>query len=105
MRKNLKNINGKRTTFIGEVDKEGNKLHKGYDEDTLMLRNIKNEYGKVLADHLWFNLTKRFADLGELRRGDILSFEARVRRYKKGSGKTDYKLIYPTKIKKVRTTK
>ena len=102
MRRKLKNINGKRDTFIGQFDRYGGKSHKGYDEETLLLKNIKNISGDLLAEHLWFNVTKGFEELGVLRAGAVVSFMARVRSYKNSNGKINYKLIYPTKVKKIK---
>jgi len=105
-KKRLKKMQGVRTTFSGSFDEYGDKLHKGYDEKTFILKNIKTDSnGEVVADYQWFNLTKGFEVLGELKYGDVIRFDARVRLYKKGSKKhkqkTDYKLKYPTRIEKL----
>lgn len=61
-----------------------------------------------MTDHLWFNYTKGFKGLGELKIGDVIQFNARVKKYYKGyfgyledvprSQQRDYKLSHPTKI-------
>lgn len=68
---------------------------------------------KVLTDHVWLNLTDGLKSLGELEPGDVVSFDARVREYKKGywgsdpkkaakrpASSIDYKLSHPTKFEK-----
>lgn len=109
MRKNLKNIEEFRGTFIGEFSRYG--VKNGYMgiEDTILLTDIKDENGKPMAKHLWFNLTKGFQSLGELKAGDRIQFNARVKAYWKGyKGRRwdvykpiekDYKLSHPTKVK------
>ena len=60
----------------------------------------------MVSDHLWFNLTMQF-QASDLRKGDRVLFDARVKQYTKGSIKrgipisTSYKLSYPTKIRKL----
>ena len=112
----LKKIYKIRTRFKGVFVRIGIKTntYTGWQEETLLLRDIiELETGKKVTDHLWFNYTKGFKDLGELSEGDILEFDARVTPYKKGyrgydddkwlanPPRIDYKLSRPTKIKKV----
>ena len=82
-------------------------------EPTVLLVDIKDEFDVILTDHLWFNYTKGFQDLGKLKPGDQIEFDARVAKYEKGyKGRdeflqlsrpveTDYHLSYPTKLKKI----
>ncbi|HAJ56015.1 MAG TPA: hypothetical protein DCL56_15455, partial [Lactobacillus sp.] len=54
-----------------------------------------------VTDHLWLNYTKQFAELGLLTKGEIIQFNARVHRYKKGYAAVkviDYGLQRPTKV-------
>ena len=108
MRTELKNINGKRGKFYGVFERYGSKTNwKGYPEDTVLLKDIKDLNGKIVADHLWFNLTKGFEKIGEMNEGIIIAFEARVKPYTKGyvnhregidDRQTDYRLSHPTKF-------
>ena len=68
--------------------------------DMILLRNIKDADGLLVTDHLWFNVTKRFSELN-LRLGDHVRFDARVRIYVRKGGSTDYHLSYPTRIVKI----
>lgn len=112
MRKQLHALNQIRTTFRGVFEREGKKINwNGYSEATILLRDITDETGKTVADHLWFSKTKTFEALGDLSKGDLLEFEARVTSYVKGYAnakykindrKTDYKLSRPTKVKRVK---
>lgn len=82
---------------------------QGVSETTVLLRDIRNDWGKIVCDHLWFNYTKGFQRLGELKQGDIIEFQARIMPYVKGyinyreetdNRELDYKLSYPTRLKK-----
>lgn len=114
-RKGLKQYMETRGTFTGVFERDGWKRgYKGNDLPTLLLLNIKNDKGNVVSDHLWFNYTKGFSDLGQLEKGDIIQFNARCKEYTKGYFgykeevaiekpiEDDYKLSYPTKIKLIK---
>ncbi|HEX9512155.1 MAG TPA: hypothetical protein VF939_16805 [Puia sp.] len=111
MRKELKKIEEQRESFIGVFSKYGLKTnYRGPSTETVLLVQIRDHNGAFICDHLWFNLTKGFENLGQLAEGDRIRFEARVKKYKKGyvnrragidESKFDYKLSHPTKIKKV----
>jgi hypothetical protein len=109
MRKELKKINDYRGTFYGEFVRKGYKKGWRGTLPTILLKNIRDENGKLMCDHLWFNYTKGFEALGELEEGAIIQFDARVRPYIKGYKgyrddvwdcpiEKDYKLSHPTKI-------
>lgn len=101
MRRKLAEIDGERATFTGVFVRTGVKNSYKGTLYTILLKNIKDDYGDIVADHLWFNLTKGFQQL-QLILGDIVQFEARVEQYRKGyKGYKDYKLSRPTKIKKI----
>ena len=116
MREQLLNLGSdKRYTFIGIFERTGFKReyvnnsksmwvddYDGIYKPTLLLTNVRlKESGELVTDHLWFNYTKQFVKLGELKHGDILQFNGRVALYKKGmagSFEKDYKIERPTKI-------
>lgn len=111
MRKELKKIEEVRATFTGTFVRTGIKTDFGHDKPTLLLTDVQDGDGKVVTDHLWFNLGKQFSAL-RLRPGDIVQFDARVKRYTKGYRghrddvydkpvETDYKLSHPTRMRKV----
>ncbi len=98
-----------RGVFSGTFKRCGEKRgFNGYFEPTILLVNIRDINGTIVSDHLWFNYTKGFKELGEINIGDIIQFNARVKMYYKGyqryredvsrSQKRDYKLSHPTKI-------
>jgi len=111
MRSKLKKIENKRKTFIGTFVRFGSKSnYHGFPEPTILLKDIKDNNNRIVCDHIWFNLTKRFQNI-DLKEGDIIEFDARVKEYKKGyvnyrkgifNQSYNYKLSYPTKIKKIR---
>ncbi len=108
-RQHLKKINHVRKTFTGTFLKKGIKSGFKGPLETILLADIKDESGKVVTDHLWFNLTKGFKD-ADLKTDDEVQFDARVKSYKKGyrgrqydgfytPPSTDYKLSHPSKVK------
>ncbi|ETO12319.1 hypothetical protein RFI_25058 [Reticulomyxa filosa] len=130
-RTELRKIEEQRKSFIGTFVRIGFKKRnqtrkykiqsrKTPPKTFVLLKNVylvqrnardKNEFEilkpkQLMADHLWFNLTKGFAAL-KLRMGDNVVFDARVKTYVKGSKKrgipvrTDYRLSFPTKLVKV----
>lgn len=111
MRKNLKQLGEVRATFTGTFARIGTKSSFGYSKNTLLLTDVRDSTGKIVTDHLWFNLTKGFAELS-LVPGDTVRFDARVKPYEKGYKgyrddvydspiETDYKLSHPTKLSKL----
>ena len=108
-RDELKKLGNKqRFTFEGTFQKTGIKVAstksgKHY-KPTLLLKDVKYD-NKRVTEHLWFNYTKGFGTLGELKQGDIVQFDGRVDSYVKGyfteTRKRDYKIERPTKIKLV----
>ena len=111
MRKALAKQEGERRKFLAIFSRIGKKSgFKGYSEETILLKTIQDgETGTLVADHLWFSLTKGFQD-ARLSEGDRVEFEARVKKYRKGyvnaglgitKKSLDYKLSHPSKIKKV----
>lgn len=110
MRKELAKMEDVRTVFTGVFVRFGEK--NGYKDPipTVLLKNVCDESGKMVTDHLWLNLTKGFATL-DLKGGETVEFRARVREYVKGyKGRDwvramdapleeDYKLSRPTKIR------
>lgn len=111
MRTALKKIDTERSTFTGTFAKYGLKTNfKGPSTETILLTQITDSEGTFICDHLWFNLTKGFENIGPLKKGDRIRFDARVKKYKKGfinrkigidQTTTDYKLSHPTAISKL----
>ena len=86
----------------------GKKINfNGYSEPTILLTNVVDvQKMQVVADHIWFSLTKGFEEI-KLEEGMIVEFEARVKEYSKGyvnkkyginNRKQDFKLSHPGKI-------
>jgi len=110
LRKELEKKDEQRLKFSAVFTRYGSKVNwNGYSETTLLLTKICFEDGASAADHLWVSETQGFRDLGTLRPGDRLEFEARVAGYEKGykyrgkaltPAKQDFKLNRLTKIRK-----
>ncbi len=114
MRKKLEKKNNKRMTFIATFERYGKKTNfKGYKEETLLFLNVCDLAKNKMADHIWFTMNKQFRKIGELKQGDTVQFDARIKGYYKGYNgykedvsfekpvEYDYKLSHPTKIKKI----
>lgn len=109
-RDQLRHLEGKRAAFTGTFERFGHKRDYGRDKPTVLLKDIRDERGELVDDHMWFNLTKGFKRL-VLQEGDRVAFDARVKSYQKGyKGRRedvfkplewDYKLSYPTKVRRV----
>ncbi len=111
MRKELKNIDGKRIRFVATFERYGLKpAYKGAPIKTLLFLNVRDKHGKQYADHIWFTTNKQFESM-TLETGDNICFDARVKEYWKGyKGRRedfdlppvskDYKLSHPTNITK-----
>lgn len=108
LRQTLKALNTVRATFTGTFVRVGSKSGFKGPLPTVLLAEIRDTQGRIVTDHLWFNLTKGFAAL-HLHEGDQVMFDARVRSYEKGYKghrtdcpiRTDYHLSYPTRLRKV----
>ena len=111
LREKLAKLRNMRKRFKGTFDRFG--LKSGYKGPltTVLLKDIIDvSSGKVVTDHLWFNLTKGLEKL-QLLEGDIVGFDARVTRYLKGYQGIredelhpvgiDYRLSFPTKVEKL----
>ena len=105
-RTQLAPLYGERKRFSARFVREGRKrayrgfggLGNGYDA-TVLFSDIRDEQGRLVADHLWFNMTQGFED-AIMAEGEVVSFNARVDGYLKGYEKDtyDYKLSRPGKI-------
>ncbi|MFT8411046.1 MAG: hypothetical protein ABF743_00590 [Schleiferilactobacillus perolens] len=116
MRKNFQAVGSEhRHTFTATFERTGYKTtelrSKTYYQPTILVNDVMDADGNQLTDHLWFNYTLGFQQLGHLEKGDRLQFDGRVSTYTKGYlGRdtylsethpvtTDYKIERPTKIK------
>ena len=108
MRKRLQDINKERARFTATFGRFGTKSGwRDVPVQTVLVNEIRDASGKIVADHLWLNLTKGFEQLN-LQQGDRIQFDARVKHYIKGyQGRhddvfkpieLDYKLSHPTKL-------
>ena len=114
MREELAKLFGQRRRFQGVFVRFGQK--SGYKGvlTTILLKDIVDVISqKLVSDHSWFTMGKRFAEL-DLKEGDIIRFYARVTSYIKGYRgrqdeddydckpvERDFRLSFPTKFVKV----
>lgn len=70
MREKLKNIEGVRKRFIATFVRYGKKkAFKGEPKITLLFENVRDKFGDVFTEHLWFTTNKTFAKYSFYRRG------------------------------------
>lgn len=101
MREKLQALEGIRSIFTGEYIKvSGKKEHSGTGP-AVLLRNIKDQNGLLITDHIWMNYSHVIQVL-QLQEGEQIIFQARVGKYRKGKyGQfEDYKLYYPSNIQR-----
>ncbi|MCI1553174.1 MAG: hypothetical protein LKH74_04550 [Levilactobacillus sp.] len=110
IRKRLARLgNDQRHRFQGTFERYGLKAGYRGQEATILLREVRllgNQ--QLMTDHLWFNLTKGFQKLGQLKAGDVIQFDGRVNSYLKGyqgnlfaATEIDYQVSWPTKITRI----
>jgi hypothetical protein len=100
---------GERSLYTGEFVRTGFKDGFKCPVKTVLLKDVKDETGRLITDYLWFNMTKGFEE-ANLKPGDIVEFRGKVEKYTKGyQGRredvydkpieADYKLSRPTKVR------
>lgn len=107
-RKVLGANDGERNLYTGEFVRVGFKNGFKGPVKTVLLKDVKDENGQLVTDHLWFNMTKGFEAANPEPR-DIVEFMGKAEKYIKGYNgrredvykplESDYKLSRPTKIK------
>lgn len=113
-RNTLKKFDGKRKTFRGRFERFGTRQspEDGEEEQPILLTDIEDaSTSQIVTPYVWFGYGKGFQKLGDLSRGDVIRFSARVERYKKGYGgmhdvqafmekpvHVEYTLVKPTQI-------
>jgi hypothetical protein len=111
MRHKLSAEEGQRKRYIATFSRVGKKRNfKGYSEDTILLVDVRDgNTNEKVCDHVWFTFSKAFEQI-RFEEGMQISFEARVKEYKKGyvnrslnvnRSKKDFKLSHPTKVEKL----
>jgi hypothetical protein len=102
MRTNLIKESENRKKFFAKVEKFGTKNnYHGYPQRTVLFTDVRFEDGTLATDHIWMTVGKRIDSI-TLNSGDLVSFHARVSKYKKGYYKNqiDYALKNITKLQK-----
>lgn len=108
MRTALAKYHNERLTFTGRFERFGTKP-TCTGEKTILLRDICDETGNRVCDHMWLEMTRGFESLEP---GTAVSFAARVTGYIKGYRgqkpgdwhkpiQIDYTLSRPTKVRKL----
>ncbi|MDD4454380.1 MAG: hypothetical protein PHI67_03570 [Candidatus Methanomethylophilaceae archaeon] len=112
MRTNLQGLAGRRVTLTAVFWQYGTYRGNGCSGKSILLRQVRDLSGRLLADHAWINYTAGFDAAGEFRRGDAVRFTATVDEYIKGYRGTkiddrlarppavDYRLKFPRRVEK-----
>ena len=96
-RKALEANEGKTGLYTGEFVRTGSKQGYISGVHTILLKDITDETGQIVADHQWSNMTKGF-EQADLKLGDLVEFRATVKKYIKGyKGRREYIFYKPTK--------
>lgn len=99
-RDSLKKYVNNPTYFAATFDRFGSRLNKnGLPRVTMCFRDVIDEHGELITDHVWFSTVKGFYS-HDLQPGDRVQFQARAFPYEKGSV-TDYKLGSPSHVKRL----
>lgn len=113
MREKLQQVDGRRITVTATVSRFG--VKKGYmghpDKPTICLVDVRDMHGKLVCDHLWVVMGKRFQEL-HLVEGDKVKFDGLSSPYRKRVSEwydedayaTDYALKYPTNVRRISGT-
>lgn len=72
---------------------------------TVLLNDVKDEFGVIVASHLWLNRAKQFYE-ARLNHGDVVEFTGLVMRYRKGAYGviTDFTICFPSNVKNISDT-
>lgn len=115
MRKSLEKNLGQRKTYTAtflKYDEKRGAMRGGCMKTPnafYILKDIKNEEGKIVTDHMWFTTTDIIFRL-KLQSGDTVQFMAFVKKYRKGyqgpnlgiqivkPSKLDYRLTEPYNV-------
>jgi hypothetical protein len=112
MRAELQKRDGLRGRFSATFVRFGaKKAYKGPPIKTALFRDVRDEAGNQVTDHVWMVVGKQLEELA-LAEGDRIQFEARVASYVKGyrgrredddlpTQALDYKLSRPTHLRKL----
>jgi hypothetical protein len=115
VREELAKRDGLRGRFFATFVRFGTKTaYRGAPIKTCLLRDVKDEAGTIVTDHLWMVCGIQLERL-EMKPGDIIYFMARVSVYTKGYRgrredddlpplEQDYRLSFPTNMQKKSTT-
>ncbi len=113
MRTTLQGLVGSKRQFIAVFEEYGIFIGKDIVGRTIRLSSLSDSSGRELATHVWINYTGGFDVAGEFEKGDIVTFEARIRGYMKGycweeidkrlqsSPSMDYFLAFPRNVQRI----
>lgn len=100
MRVKLSKYLGQRVTLRGTITALGkNKLNS--NKYCVSIKNVTEcHFNEIVSEHLWFRVGKHFfKNEPEVRRGDVIKFDARIDSYVKRNGDLEYGVKYPSKFR------
>ena len=100
MRTNLQGLAGRRMDLTAVFWQYGTYRHNGRCGKSILLREVRDRSGRLLADHIWINYTAGFDAAGVFSRGDLVRFTATIAEYVKGyrGEKIDDRLLRPPAV-------
>jgi hypothetical protein len=96
---------GERKYFIATIGRKGKKL--GYKDnkytlvDSLLIKDIKNDDGEYISDHMWIKYSRQL-EQANIISGDIIKFRAAVKPYIKQNKLKDYGFCYISKVEVIK---
>lgn len=96
----LRKYEFERRSFTAEFIKFGHAANNKIT--TVLLQDVKDEFGVIVASHMWLNRAKPFYD-AKVVNGDVVQFTGLVMRYRKGTYGviTDFTICFPLNVKNV----
>ncbi|QSZ66155.1 hypothetical protein RJ40_00890 [Methanofollis aquaemaris] len=113
MRTKLQPLQGKRVRFTATFGEYGTYRKHGVTGKSILLHDLRDRSGKILADHIWINYPAGFDAVGTFQKGDLVEFTAKVDEYLHGyrgqkiedrlarPPTIDYRLKYPRNVRKI----
>lgn len=104
MRQELANRNGLRGRFTAVYVERRQHTRGGHPVTRCLFATVCDERGTMVTDHIHFDLAAWNKDL---KPGERITFDARVRAYWKGyhdNRRRDYRLSHPTKVRKLESS-
>lgn len=110
MREELERREGERDLYLARIERYGTKRGVYGSVETILLRDVTDASGEIVADHLWLTVGAGLRQLAA-RAGEFIEFRATASAYRKGyrgnrdidapAPSIDYKLANARKLRRL----